>query len=275
MNRTQAPLHPSSPTPLAFLKLGGSMITDKNTPSTARLDVLRQAIDEIAAARQENPQLQMVLGHGSGSFGHFPAKKYNTRAGVHSQAEWAGFIEVWQQAAALNHLVMEALASAQVPAMAFPPSACASADDGKLALWETAPLQAALAAGVIPVVFGDVVFDTVRGGTIASTEDVFSYLAPRLQPTHILLAGDEPGVFADYQAHDQIIPMITPRSEAVSTSPALAHDVTGGMQGKVDSMLALVQGLPGCQVRIFSGLEAGNIQAALDGRAVGTLIKAQ
>ena len=59
-----------------FLKLGGSLITDKSQPYTARLEVIDRLAQEILQARQENPGLLLLLGHGSGSFGHTPAHQY-------------------------------------------------------------------------------------------------------------------------------------------------------------------------------------------------------
>lgn len=43
-------------------------------------------------------------------------------------------------------------------------------------------LQAALKAGIVPVVHGDVAFDEVLGGTVASTEDIFAFLARKMAP---------------------------------------------------------------------------------------------
>jgi isopentenyl phosphate kinase len=273
---------------MIFLKLGGSLLTEKDKPSTLRADVLQRAAEEIAAARAADRSLRLLLGHGSGSFGHFPAKQHGTRAGVSSPAQWRGFIEVWQQAAALNHLVMAALHGASLPALAFPPSAAVSAADGTIAAWNLQPIHAALDAGLLPVVFGDVALDSVRGSTILSTEDLFVHLAQHLKPSRILLAGDQDGVLANYPFSPQLIPEITtstadqvwspvPRESRIGTPEAGASsapaDVTGGMAGKVQAMLALVQQLPSCEIRIFSGLVPGNIQKALAGAPLGTLLK--
>ena len=135
--------------PLTLIKLGGSLITDKTRPHTPRLDVLARLADEIASARRVQPGLRLLLGHGSGSFGHVPAQKYGTRQGVHTPAEWLGFVEVWREAAALNHLVMDALAGADVPAIAFSPSAAVIAAGGQAAAWDLSPLSAALEAGLL------------------------------------------------------------------------------------------------------------------------------
>lgn len=262
---------------MQFLKLGGSLITHKDQESRARLDLITRLAAELADIRKSTPALRILLGHGSGSFGHVPAKKHNTRAGVHTPQEWQGFIEVWQQAAALHRIVMEALLAAGLPAIGFPPSASVSAADGRITTWNLAPIQAALDANLLPVVFGDVAFDSVRGGTILSTEDLFVHLAPTLQPTRILLAGDEDGVYADYASHAAIIPEITPSSPHLAlsaSSPLSVADVTGGMAGKVQAMLDLVDQLADCQVRIFSGLAPGNLARALSGEPLGTLIRA-
>ena len=69
------------------------------------------------------------------------------------------------------------------------------ASDGQVTIWETTAIRMALAAGLVPVIYGDVTFDEVRGGTILSTEDLFGFLARALNPERILLAGLEEAVF--------------------------------------------------------------------------------
>ena len=144
---------------LIFLKLGGSLITDKTRPYTPRPEKLDLLAAEIASALKENPDLQLVLGHGSGSFGHAAASRYNTRLGVSGNAAWRGFAEVWYQASALNRLVLEALVRARLPAVTLSPVASVTARDGKISSWNLSPIQAALSNGILPVIHGDVVFD--------------------------------------------------------------------------------------------------------------------
>jgi isopentenyl phosphate kinase len=45
------------------------------------------------------------------------------------------------------------------------------------------------------------------------------------------------------------------------------------MLSKVESSLALIERLPGLEVRIFSGEEPGDVQRALSGDTVGTRIR--
>jgi isopentenyl phosphate kinase len=231
--------------------------------------------EEVAVIWRQNPGSQLIIGHGAGSFGHVSAKKYGTRQGVHTPKEWLGFAEVWWDASALNRLVMEALRGAGLPVIALPPSASLIARDGQVERWDLAPLKAALQVGLLPVVFGDVIFDTRRGGTILSTEDLFTHLARELRPNRLLLAGIEMGVWADYPTNTKLVIEITPQNldeVAPALGGSVATDVTGGMASKVQEMLNLVQEIPGLEVLIFSGERPGLLQEALCGARVGTVL---
>ena len=127
---------------LVFLKLGGSLITDKARPATPRINVLKRLAGEIAQAIQNQPDLSLILGHGSGSFGHVTAKEYGTRQGVQTPGQWQGFVEVWRHANALNRLVMDALAGAGLGALAISPVSTVIANHGCVHSWEIAPLEA-------------------------------------------------------------------------------------------------------------------------------------
>ncbi|MBN2044846.1 MAG: isopentenyl phosphate kinase family protein [Anaerolineales bacterium] len=259
--------------PLTFLKLGGSLITDKHTPSTALPGRIRQLSGEIAEFKAQSPAAKLLLGHGSGSFGHVPGKKFGTREGVHTPDQWRGFAEVWRQAKTLNQIVADGLHQAGLPAVVFPAVSSAAAADGQITHWDLSPIQQALEHGLLPVVYGDVAFDSVRGGTIVSTENIFNYLARELKPNRILIAGIEKGVWADFPACTKIIDQITPENlEAVlpDIRGSAATDVTGGMSSKVREMCQLASQVSGLEVHIFSALQPGSLLAALTGKLSGT-----
>jgi isopentenyl phosphate kinase len=262
-------------TELIFLKLGGSLITDKETAYTPRLDKLAELANEIASSLR--PGLSLVLGHGSGSFGHAAAKQYGTRDGVAGSPRpyWKGFAEVWFQASQLNRFVMESLRAAGLNAVALAPVSAVTARDVRVAAWDLTPLRSALEAGLLPVVYGDVIFDEARGGTILSTEDLFLHLARQLRPNRILLAGLEAGVWDDFPARTRLVSRISPTSYETMRSGiggSSSVDVTGGMAAKVEQMLGLVREIPGLAAQIFSAEAPGTLSRALAGEPVGTLL---
>lgn len=265
------------------------MITDKTKPYTPLLDVMDDLALQIKTALQTHPDLRVLVGHGAGSFGHVPASEYKTRDGLPPQATplvyrrrddtqnnyWKGFAEVWYQASTLNRFVMEAFHKADLRAIALPPSSSVISSDGKVSVWDTTPIRMALAADIVPVVFGDTVFDEVRGGTILSTEDLFMYLTDALHPDRILLAGLESAVWEDFPARTKKVAKITPASFnkiKAGVGKSAAADVTGGMESKVKQMLELVEKHPNLTVQIFSSDEPGNLARALGGETLGTVI---
>jgi len=260
---------------LVFLKLGGSLITVKEQPHTPRLEVIERLANEIAEARAQDPGLLILLGHGSGSFGHVPASKYKTHQGVQSTEEWVGFIEVWRQAAELNQLVLRACEGAKLPALALAPSAMVLACRGTVASWNPEPILLALKERLIPVIYGDAVFDIELGGTILSTEELFAHLVGHIQPSRLLFAGNELGVWADYPEKTKLLPEITPGSFPqikAGLSGSAATDVTGGMADKVNQIVSLVKIFPDLRASIFSGEVPGDVRRALLGENLGTQI---
>jgi isopentenyl phosphate kinase len=207
--------------------------------------------------------LRLLLGHGSGSFGHWEANRYHTQAGVQTPEDWHGFARVSAAASRLNRIVVDTFLEAGLPLISLQPSASALAADGEIETLALTPIRRALASDLVPLVFGDVAFDRERGGTILSTEDLFVHLAGHLRPRRILLVGNAPGVLDD---RHRVIPTITPANHAAIKSfvRGSGHvDVTGGMADKVEKMLALVRADPALRVWILTGREPGNLRDAL------------
>ena len=262
--------------PVVFLKLGGSLITDKTCAYTARHEVIARLAGEVRQALGRSPDLRLLIGHGSGSFGHWAASPYGTREGVSTPAQWRGYAEVAAAAARLNRIVTDAFLEADVPVLSVQPSASARCLDGVLRHLDTRPIRTALTHGLVPLVYGDVALDSVRGGTIVSTEDIFVFLADELHPTRILLLGAVPGVL---DSDGSVIPCITPvdlPSVQVTLNGSRGVDVTGGMADKVGRMVELVQRNPETCVHILTGTQPGLLTRALldDGLSVGTRIVA-
>jgi isopentenyl phosphate kinase len=258
-----------------FLKLGGSLITQKDQAETARITVIRRLAREIANALTQVPDMQLVIGHGSGSFGHHAAQQYGTDQGASSWEDWVGFTEVWRAAQQLNRIIMDELRNAGLPLINFSPSASAVCQDGVLKFMAIEPILRALSVGLVPLTHGDVAFDRVTGSTIISTEQIFQYLSDRLQPQRVLLAGLDAGVYPDPAHPEQVQTTIAPEDlENLDIGQSQAVDVTGGMASKVELAVQMIQANPTLEISIFSGQDDGAVEASLLGAKPGTLIVA-
>ncbi|MCA1553282.1 MAG: uridylate kinase, partial [Chloroflexi bacterium] len=197
---------------LVFVKLGGSLITDKNNPYTPRLDVIRRCARELANAMRTRSNLRLLLAHGSGSFGHVAAVQSKFGSGGA-----AGYDQTGAAAARLNRMVTDACLDEGLPVVSIQPSASAVCNDGKLVALATRPIELALEHRLVPLLYGDVAFDLTRGAAIASTEILFDFLARQLHPTRILLVGQVDGVFTADPLRDESaerVARITPMSIA-------------------------------------------------------------
>lgn len=260
---------------LTFVKLGGSVITDKTREEAPDLAAIRRLAGELRDALAADPALRLVVGHGSGSFGHVYARRYGIHTGVAPDGDWRGFALTAAAALRLNRHVVDALLDAGVPALALQPSATLLAEGGRLAEWGTANLARALAHGLVPVVHGDVAFDRAQGSAIISTEQLLAQLAstPELRPERVVLVG-EAGVFtADPRrdtAAERIARIDSGNIAAVLAAAGGSHgvDVTGGMRSKVELMWRLASAPPHLSVQLV-GPQPGLVARAVLGRAAG------
>ncbi|MEO7912146.1 MAG: isopentenyl phosphate kinase [Roseiflexaceae bacterium] len=260
---------------LTFIKFGGSVITDKTGQEAPDLSTIRQLAAEVRAARDRDHNLRLIIGHGSGSFGHTYARRYGIHTGIAQGGDWMGFALTAAAALRLNRIVVEELLAAGIPALALQPSASLLSRQGALLEWHTAAITRALDHDIVPVVHGDVAFDETQGSSIMSTEQLLERLVytPALSPARIILIG-ETGVYThDPRAdpHAERIPHIDATNIAAvlrGTGGSHGVDVTGGMRAKVELIWRLVEATPGLAVQLI-GPQPGLLMRALLDQATG------
>lgn len=261
--------------PIVFVKIGGSLITDKTKPFSLKERALAIICDEIKRASTLGKTL--IVGHGAGSFAHVPAKKYQTHKGIINGESYRGIAEVADVAAQLNRIVVKALLEKGVNAVSISPLSTIVARNHELKSFCTDSIEELLRLGLLPVLYGDQILDREAGCTVYSTEKILGHLALIFKRKgytveRIIHCGQTNGV---YDATGNTIPLITP-SRFQSIQSALGGssgvDVTGGMIHKVEETLSLAkQGIPGL---IIDGIEHGSLAKAVAGeRVLGTRIE--
>lgn len=254
---------------LTLVKLGGSIITHKQQPETPNLPIIAALAAELAEVRHDQPGLPVIIGHGSGSFGHVYAAQYGVHRGLAESGDWLGYALTSAAALRLNRLVVDALLDADVPALALQPSASIATVQSVVVQWQLEPLRQALAHRLIPVIHGDVAFDQVQGCAIASTEALFTYLVQHtdLRPARIVLVGETAVYTADphLNPHAERIPLITAENITevlAGAQESRAVDVTGGMRSKLELMWSLIEADHALQIQLITA-DAGVLRDAL------------
>jgi isopentenyl phosphate kinase len=227
---------------LILIKLGGSLITDKAKPFSAKLNVINRLAKEIHSVRK-NTESIFIIGHGGGSYPHTPARKYKTHLGIINKGSYRGIAEVQDAAARLNRIVVSELIKAGENAMSLSPSSFMVGKSQRIEKAFMEPILYLLRDKILPVVYGDVLLDSEKGCMIASTEMILNYLAINLKKyftiEKIVYLGNTNGV---YDSSGNTIPKINGKNfekfrKDISGSAGI--DVTGGMLHKVEESLEL------------------------------------
>lgn len=257
---------------MRILKLGGSVVTDKEKPFTANVGNIRRLSEEVASS---GPQPILVV-HGGGSFGHPVAKEHGIGGGLKRRGQLAGFSRTHQAMVELNRVIVDALLDAGVPAFSLSPSTFITTTARRVTELDATIIRALLGHGMVPVLYGDAVLDTQQGFAILSGDQLVAVLAHTLRAERIVLGSDVDGVYtADPKlAGDaRLIPRLSLREldGMVRIGEALNTDVTGGMLGKVREAASAVEA--GVEVVIVNAGEPGRVGAALRGEKVmGTVL---
>lgn len=261
---------------LIFVKLGGGLITDKNTPYTPKLDVIDRLAREIVEARKEK-NFSLILGNGVGSFAHTSAKKYRTIEGFLDKESKYGFCKVHNDAAEINKIVISSFLKAGEKVFSIAPSSCFLSNNSEISDSYLKVMKKLLEYNLVPVVYGDVAIDTKKGCCILATEDTLVYLAKKLKPQKIIITDKVDGVFTDDPIKNeeaQFIPKINRKNwkkikKYLKGSDGI--DVTGGMIQKVEKSIQLAQA--GFKVQIINGNKPDYLKRALLGETLGTVIE--
>lgn len=262
---------------IIFIKLGGSLITDKNKPFTAKIEAINNLANQIAEVLKKNKKISLIIGNGGGSFPHYPAVKYKLKNGIKNEDQKLGFCEVQDAASRLNRIVVRALLNLKVKAVSINPSSMIICRNGEIKAFFTPSIINFLNLGLTPVIYGDIVYDEILGSTILSTERLLSYLCfnfikKKLPVKKIIHNGSTIGVLDN---KGNLITQITKKNWSTVQKyfyKTEGYDVTGGMYHKIKEALKLTR--LGVKTLIINGFKDRNIlkKAILGEKVTGTVI---
>jgi isopentenyl phosphate kinase len=219
------------------LKLGGSLITDKERRETLDDDALSAATDAVAdAVTKVGAGTDLALVHGAGSFGHHHAEKHGVSV-TDGTTDAGAALEIHGSMTTLNRFVLSRLHDRDVPALPVHPLS-AGARDGEATLeLPSSTVRTMLGEGFVPVSHGDVIAHEGSGTTIISGDEVVVRFAVGLDADRVGLCSTVDGV---YDADGAVVDRIGAVADVVDAlGGSDATDVTGGMAGKVRTLLGL------------------------------------
>jgi isopentenyl phosphate kinase len=254
------------------LKLGGSLLTDKAQPYSLRKDVLGQAAAEVRSCLDQGLVSRLVVVHGVGSYGHPPVIQHKLYKGFIDPGQ---LLPLSRTQSKVNELRAEVTSSLQDQGIAvnlFHTSSIASARKGRITSLDLAAVKGFLDIGMVPVLGGDMVFDSDMGFSVGSGDQVAAILARELEATDLVFATDVAGVFdADpkLRADAKLLRRVSLGALNDIPSGGEARDASGAMRGKLLALQILAPELRlGMRMAIISMMKAGNLAKLLRGEPV-------
>lgn len=249
-----------------FVKLGGSLITDKSSAMTANQTAIQQICAELADLYRIEPDMRWFVGNGAGSFGHYMVHRTGWKDDPHNMLHVA---QVRQATAELNRLVYDALLEHDVPAVVFPAAAFLQSRHGK-PVANAGPILEYVQKGAVASVYGDVIVDDQKGTSIASTELILEELAQQWvaqgnEVASFIYCTSVDGVLDSSQ---KVIPELRKSQVGNFITGSEHQDVTGGMLQKVHAGFANLRFTDA--VYIINGQKQQELSRALQGAPVGT-----
>ena len=253
-----------------ILKIGGSVITDKEKPLTIDRGSIEAIAMEIDEAYREGSR-KIVLIHGGGSYGHYVVKKLIESKGAIDEE---GFSEVTWWMNELNRELVMMLRGRGLPAISIPPhSIFHEKNDGSLGYY-LEPLVTMISRDLVPVLYGDAIVSGKSRYSILSGDTIAWVLSLELGCRKVLFATNVDGVFdrdPSKPGAKLLKELRVSRDMVVLDSSSSRYDVTGGMRRKILEGLEPLR--RGVRALIFNGRGRGNIYRALRGyEDVGTVV---
>lgn len=215
---------------MIVVKLGGSVITEKESVETLDEAALDRAIGILAGVDE-----QLVVVHGAGSFGHYYADRHGVTRTTGSRDAVAAY-EIHTAMRRLNDAVVSRLHREGVSALPVHPLSVGSRDEESALSFPVNAVKTMLGEGFVPVLHGDVISQEGAGVTILSGDEVLVALSRELAVSRIGVCTGVAGVLNE---EGSVVPRIASFDEVADVLGASdATDVTGGMAAKVKALLA-------------------------------------
>ncbi|MBI1662277.1 MAG: gamma-glutamyl kinase [Nitrosopumilus sp.] len=207
---------------MILIKLGGSIITNKEKPLSAR----RKTIDNLTKSLKKIKE-PIVIIHGGGSYGHYWSVKYDMHT-KERKYDLRGVAIVKNSMIELNKIILDSFLKNRLNPYCLPPTDFMTRN--KPITKKVKEVEKISKSGLIPVTFGDALWYGQNKTFILSGDKIMTHFAKILKPKLCIFALNEDGVYSDLKSKKLI-------HELKGERPSISEnkmDVTGGMTRKIE-----------------------------------------
>lgn len=207
---------------MILIKLGGSIITNKEKPLSPRKNTIDKIVKQLAKVKEP-----IIIIHGGGSFGHYWSVKYD----MHTEPkryDLHGVSIVKNSMIELDKIILDTFVKNKLNPYSLPPTDYMNGN--KPITKKAREIEKIADAGLIPVTYGDALWYGGKKSYILSGDKIMTYLSKILKPRLSIFVLNVDGLYSNFEKKELI-------SELKGEHPIIIQnkmDVTGGMLRKVE-----------------------------------------
>ena len=245
---------------MILIKLGGSIITNKEKPLSAR----RKTIDNILKQVRKIKEPKIIV-HGGGSYGHYWSVKYDMHTKP-AKYDLKGVSVVKNSMIALNKIILDMAVKNRLNPYSLPPTDFMSGNRSIKSKILT--INDIAKSGLTPITYGDALWYGQKKSYILSGDVIMTALAKVLKPRLSIFALNVDGVYSNMKSK-KLIYDFKKEKPSISTNKM---DVTGGMTRKITEAVKMSRS--GLKVFFANGNKPQRITDAVSGKKFeGTLFR--
>jgi len=245
---------------MILIKLGGSIVTNKERPQSARRKTIDNILKQIK--RIDEPK---ILVHGGGSYGHY----WSVRYGMHTKpARYSlkGLSVVKNSMIELDKIILDSAAKNRLNTYSLPPTDFMNGN--KPIRSKIEKIGEIAKSGLTPVTYGDALWYGQKKSYILSGDVIMTAIAKVLKPRLSVFVLNVNGVYTDTRSKKLIYDFKKEKPKISKNS----MDVTGGMTRKITEATKMSRF--GLKVFFVNGNKPQRITDAVSGKKFeGTLFR--
>lgn len=243
---------------ITVIKLGGSLITNKDQPLTPNIRNIRAVARAISSGVVLDNKKVFII-HGGGSYGHYYASKYGLSTSPRKiTAE--GVSKTSSSMIDLHSIVLHQLISSGLTCQTVLTSEFLTPDGARIHKSGSLRLKTLFQNDLLPVSFGNVSIEreTTR---IVSGDLIALAFAKTFRVDKVIFAMDVDGIFPTAEMNSPIIKVV---SESMQfEGKQRKYDVTGGIRSKIETGFALAR--LGSDVFYVNGSKPDRLRKLING----------
>jgi len=245
---------------MILIKLGGSIITNKGKPQSARRKTINNILKQIKKINEP-----MILVHGGGSYGHYWSMKYSMHTKP-ARYSLKGLSVVKNSMIELDKIILNSATKNKLNTYSLPPTDFMSGN--KPIKNKIQKIGEIAKSGLVPITYGDALWYGQKKSYILSGDVIMTTIGKILKPRLSIFVLDVDGVYSDTKSKKLIYDL----KKEKPTISKNKMDVTGGMTRKITEAAKMSKS--GLKVFFVNGNKPQRIVNAVSGKKFeGTLFR--